>query len=217
MIVTRIFANWFFFISLFNNLNRRTIEIFTVKNYRSFRTRTQNVVYSFQWIDDVISLQNALNQFRIDIVDFRRSNVFWNFSVKFEIVISSTISSSSFLSIFRVLFSNEQFFVFRLDIFIRFEIFTIIQFKVSINSKFRRNNNSKIREFIFSSITFNYSSIINSYFDLNISRQFIVESNITNNERRSINVQIDNNQTFSFNNQTFFLFKLKKFVTSCFQ
>ena len=199
-----------FFISLFSNLNRRTIEIFTIRNYKSFRTRTQNVVYSSQWIDDVISLQNALNQFRIDIVNFRQSNVFRNFSTKFEIVTSSIISNSSFSSIFRVQFSNEQFFVFRLDIFIRFEIFTIIQFETSINSKFRRNNNSKIHEFIFSSIVFNYSSITNFDFDLNISRQFIVESNIANNECRSINFQIDNNQTF-------FSFKLKKFVASCFQ
>ena len=187
-----------FFISLFNNLNRRTIEIFLVKNYKSFKTRIQNVVYSFHWIDNVISLQNSLNQFRIDIVDFRQSNVFRKFSIKFEIVISSITNNSSFSSIFRVQFSNKQFFVFKLNIFIRFEIFTIIQFETSINSRFRRNSNSKIRDFIFSSLVFNYSLIINFDFDLNILRQFIVKSNITNNERRSINIQIDNNQTFFF-------------------
>ena len=93
--------------------------------------------------------------------------------------------------------SRVQFSVFRLDIFIRFEVFTI-QFEFSISSKFRRNDNSKIRDFIFSSLILNYSSIINFDFDSNISRQFIVESNITNSERRSINIQIDNSQTLFF-------------------
>ena len=151
-----------------------------------------------------------MNQFRIDIVNFRQSNVFRNFSIKFEIVISSFVNNSSSFSIFRVQFSNEQFFVFKFDIFIRFEIFTIIQFETFISSKFRRNNNSKIRDFIFSSIIFNYSFIINFDFDLNVFRQFIIESNITNNERRSVNIQIDNNQTFFFNNQTFFFIKIEK-------
>ena len=172
----------YFFISLFNNVNRRTIEIFIIKNYKSFKTRIQNVVYSFQWIDDFTFLQNVLNQFRINIEIFQKSNVFQNFLIKFEFIINSFINNSSFFSMFRV-----QFFVFKLDIFIRFEIFTI-QFDVSINSKFRRNSNFKIRQFIFSSIVFNYSSITNFDFDLNILRQFIVESNITNNERRSINI-----------------------------
>ena len=143
-------------------------------------------------------MQNVLNQFRIDIVDFRQSNVFRNFSIKFEIVTNSFVNNSSSFLIFRVQFSSKQFLVFKFDISIRFEIFTIIQFEISINSKFRRNNNSEIRDFIFSSLIFNYSSIINFDFDLNISRQFIVESNITNNERRSINIQIDNNQIFFF-------------------
>ena len=93
--------------------------------------------------------------------------------------------------------SRVQFSVFRLDTFIRFEVFTI-QFEVFTNSKFRRNSNSKLRDFIFSSLTFNYSSIINFDFDSNTFRQSIVESNITSNKRRLINIQIDNNQTFSF-------------------
>ena len=93
--------------------------------------------------------------------------------------------------------SRVQSFVFRLDIFIRFEVSTI-QSKTFINSRFRRNNNSKIRDSIFSSLILNYSLIINFDFDSNTFRQFIVESNITNNERRSINIQIDNNQTFYF-------------------
>ena len=143
-------------------------------------------------------MQNALNQFRIDIVDFRQSNVFRNFSAKFEIVINSSISSSSFSLVSRVQFSSEQSSVFRFDISIRFEEFTTIQFEAFTNSRFRRNSNSEIRDSIFSSLTFNYSSIINFDFDSNISRQFIVESNSTDSERRSISTQADNNQTFLF-------------------
>ena len=151
-----------------------------------------------------------MNQFRIDIVDFRQSNVFRNFSTKFEIVISSSVNNSSSFSIFRVQFSSEQFFVFKFDIFIRFEIFTIIQFEIFINSRFRRNSNSEIRDFIFSSLIFNYSLIIDFDFELNVFRQFIVESNITNDERHSINIQIDNNQTFFFNNQISFFIQIEK-------
>ena len=139
-----------------------------------------------------------MNQFRIDIVDFRQSNVFRNFSAKFEIVINSSISSSSFSLVSRVQFSSEQSSVFRFDISIRFEEFTTIQFEAFTNSRFRRNSNSEIRDSIFSSLTFNYSSIINFDFDSNISRQFIVESNSTDSERRSISTQADNNQTFLF-------------------
>ena len=183
---------------MLNNENKRTIEILIAKIYKFFRTRIHDAVYSFQWIDDVVSLQNVLNQFRIDIVDFRQSNVFRSFSIKFEIVTSSFVNNSSSFSIFRVQFSSEQSFVFKLDISIRFEIFTAIQLETFISSKFRRNNNSKIRDSIFSSIVSSYSLIINFDFDLNVFRQFIVESNITNNERRSISIQTDNNQTFFF-------------------
>ena len=179
--------------------NRRTIEILIAKIYRFSRTRAHDVVYSFQWIDDVISLQNVLNQFWIDIVDFRQSNVFRNFSTKFEVVISSAShSNSSLSSISRVQLSNEQSSVFRLDISIRFEIFTAIQSETSINSRFRRNSNSKIRDSIFSSLIFNYSLITNFDLDLNASRQSTVESNITNSERRSISIQTDNSQTSFF-------------------
>ena len=199
-----------FFISLLNNLDRRTIEILTAKNYKSFRTRTQDVVYSSQWTDDVISLQNSLNQFRIDTVDFRQSNVFRNFSTRLEIVVSSTTSNLSLSSISRVSFPSEQSLVFRLNILIRFEISTVIQLEVFTSSRFRRNSNSEIRESIFSSIVSNYSSITNSDLDLNISRQFIVESDTTSSERRSINIQTDNNQTSFFNSQTFFFTQIEE-------
>ena len=187
-----------FFNSLFSNEDRRTIEIFIAKIYKFFRTRVHDVVYSFQWIDDVVSLQNVLNQFRIDIVDFRQSNVFRSFSIKFEIVTNSSVNSSSSFSVSRVQFSSEQFLVFRFDIFIRFEVFTVIQFETFTSSRFRRNNNSEIRDFIFSSIVSSYSFITNFDFNLNVFRQLIVESNITSNERRSVSIQIDNNQTFFF-------------------
>ena len=184
---------------MLNNEDKRTIEILIARIYRFSKTRIHDVVYSSQWADDVISLQNVLNQFRIDIVDFRQSNVFRSFSAKFEVVINSVNHSNlSLSSISRVQFSSEQFFVFKLDTFIRFEVFTTIQFEISINSRFRRNSNSKIRDFIFSSLTFNYSLIINFDFDLNAFRQFIVESDIIDNERRSISTQVDNNQTFLF-------------------
>ena len=153
-----------FFISLFSNVDRRIVEIFTVKNYKSFKTRAHDVVYLFQWIDDAIFLQNVLNQFRIDIENFRKSNVFQSFLIRFERIVSSFINNSSFSSMFRV-----QFFVNKFDIFIRFDASTF-QFEIFISSRFRRNSNSEIREFIFSSIIFSYSSIINSDFDLNISR-----------------------------------------------
>ena len=180
------------FNSLLNNVDRRTIEIFTVKSFRSSRIRIHDVAHSSQWADDVISFQNALNQFRIDIKRFRQSKVFQSFLTKFELIVSSISNNSTSSSMSRV-----QSFVFKLDTFIRFETSTI-QSETSISSRFRRNSNSKIRDFIFSSLTFNYSSIINFDLDSNTSRQFIVESNITSNERRSINIQIDNNQTSSF-------------------
>ena len=187
-----------FFIFLLSNLDRRTVEILIARSYKSSRTRVQNVVYSSQWVDDVISLQNVLNQFRIDTVDFRQSDVFRSFSIRFELIASSITSSSSLSSVFRVQLSSEQSLVFRLDIFIRFGVSTTIQLEAFTSSRFRRNNNSEIRESIFSSIVSSYSSIINFDFDLNISRQSIVESNITSNELRSINIQTDNNQTFLF-------------------
>ena len=133
-----------------------------------------------------------MNQFRIDTERFRQSKVYQNFLTKFEFIISLTSNNSKFSSMFRV-----QFSVFRLDILIRFEVFTI-QSEVFTSSRFWRNSNLEIRDFIFSSLIFNYSSIINFDFDSNIFRQFIVESNITSNERRSISIQIDNSQTLSF-------------------
>ena len=140
-----------------------------------------------------------MNQFRIDIVDFRQSNVFRSFSTKLEVVVSSTNhNNSSLSSVSRVQLSSEQSSIFRLDTSIRFEVLTIIQFEISISSRFRRNSNSEIRDSIFSSLAFNYSLITNFDFDLNAFRQFIVESDITDNERRSISTQVDNNQTSFF-------------------
>ena len=194
---------------MLNNEDKRTIEILIAKIYRFSRTRAHDAIYSSQWVDDVVSLQNILNQFRIDTVDFRQSNVFRSFSAKFEIVASSSASSSSSFSVFRVQLSNEQFFVFKLDISIRFGISTAIQSETSTSSKFRRNSNSEIRDSIFSSLASSYSLITNFDFDLNASRQFIVDSDITNNERRSVSTQTDNSQTF-FNSQTSFFTQIEK-------
>ena len=180
------------FNSLLNNVDWRTIEILTVRSFKSSRIRIHDVAHSFQWIDDVISFQNALNQFRIDTECFRQSKVFQSFLIKSEFIVSSISNNSTFSSMFRL-----QSSVFRLDTLIRFKTSTI-QFEVSINSRFRRNSNSKIRDSIFSSLTFNYSLITNFDLDLNVFRQFIIESNIIDNERRSVNIQADNSQTFLF-------------------
>ena len=139
-----------------------------------------------------------MNQFRIDTVDFRQSNVFRSFSTKLEAVASSSVSNSSFSSVSRVQLSSEQSLVFRLDISIRFEVSTTIQSEASISSRFRRNSNSEIRESTFTSSAFSYSSITDSDLDLNASRQSTVESDITDSERRSISIQADNSQTSFF-------------------
>ena len=141
-------------------------------------------------------MQNVLNQFRINIVDFRQSKIFRNFSARFEVVVNSSTNNSSLSSVSRVQLSSEQSLVFRLDISIRFEVSTTIQSEISINSRFRRNSNSEIRDFIFSSLIFSYSSIINFDLDSNTSRQFIVESNITSNERRSTSTQVASQTSF---------------------
>ena len=64
------------FNSLLNNVDRRTIEIFTIRSFKSSKIRVHDVAHLSQWIDDVTSFQNALNQFRIDTERFRQSKVY---------------------------------------------------------------------------------------------------------------------------------------------
>ena len=155
------------FCSLFDDIDRRKMKILIVKIFKFFKIRINDFVYSFQWINDVVSFQNVLIQFRFDIERFRNSNVFRNFLIKFSIVINSKFSNSIFFSIFR-LFKLET------------SILSIssISFDVFSSKKFRRNNVSKIHvfNFIFSSITFNYLSIIT----LNTSIDFAFNFNFVN-------------------------------------
>ena len=166
---------------------QRTIQILIVKSFRFSRTRISDFLYSFQWINDFVSLQNVINQFRVDIEQFRRSKVFRNFLIRFQIV-NSTFSNSISSFVSRI---------FKLEIFIQSIVFN--QFDASIRSKFRRSNFSEN----FSSQTFSYFSIINFNLDneSNTFRQFIVEREIIDSEQSIENTQFDNNEIDS--NQTF--------------
>ena len=170
---------------MFNNENQRAIQILIIKNFRFFKIKINNFFYSFQWINDIVSLQNVINQFRVDIQQFKQSKIFRNFLSRFEII-NSTFNNSIFSSMSRVI---------RLKTFVQFIVFD--QFDVFVKSKFRRNSVSKIRNFNFSSRTFNYFLIINFDNESNIFRQFIIESKTIDNEY-SISVQTNNNQTFFF-------------------
>ena len=129
------------------------MEILIVKIFKSSRTRISDSVYSSQWINDVVSFQNVLIQFRFDIERFRNSKIFQNFLIRFSVVISSKFSDSTFSSISRL-----------------FKLETSISSISSISSdafsfkRFRRNSVSKIHDsnFSFLSIAFSYSSIITS-------------------------------------------------------
>ena len=172
-------------IFLLNSENQRAIQVLIVKNFRLFKIRISDFFYSFQWINDIVSLQNVINQFRVDIQQFKQSKIFRNFLFRFEII-NSTFNNSIFSSMSRVV---------KLETFVQFIVFD--QFDVSVKSRFRRSNVSEIRNFNFSSRAFSYFFIINSDSESNISRQFIIELKTIDNEH-SISAQISNNQIFFF-------------------
>ena len=149
------------------------MKILIVRIFRSSRTRISDFAYSSQWINDVVSFQNVLIQFRFDIERFRNSKIFQNFLIKFSIVISSEFSDSIFFSIFRL---------FRLETSIS-SISSISPDVLSFR-RFRRNSVSEIHDsnFSFSSITSSYSSIITS----NTSIDFVSDFNPANTRDISI-------------------------------
>ena len=149
------------------------MKILIVKIFRSFRTRVSDSVYSFQWVNDVVSFQNVLTQFRFDIERFRNSKIFQNFLIRFSAVISSKFSDSTFFSISRL---------FRLETSV--SSISSISFDAFSFRRFRRNNVSEIHDsnFSFSSIAFNYSSIITS----NTSFDFAFDFNFVNTRDISI-------------------------------
>ena len=183
------------FIFLLNSENQRAIQILIVKSFRFFKIRISDSFYSSQWINDIVSLQNAINQFRVDIQQFKQSKIFRNFLSRSEIA-NSTFNNSISSSMSRVI---------RLETLVQFIVSD--QFDVFVSSKFRRNSVSEIRSFNFSSRAFSYFFIINSDSESNIFRQFIIESKTIDSEHSVENTQFDSNQTN--NNQTFFFIQIE--------
>ena len=94
----------------------------------------------------------ALNQFRLDIEQFRRSEVYRSFLIRSRVVSSQFSDSSSFVDQIRT-FSRQIF---------------VILFDALIVTRFRRNSDSEIRAFSFSSIiTSETSKTIDFAFDFN--------------------------------------------------
>ena len=155
------------FCSLFDDTNSRIVNILIVKNFQFLRIRISDFAYSSQWINDVVSFQNVLNQFRFDIERFRNSKVFQSFLIKSQAIINSKFSDSTFFSISRQ---------FKLETSI--SSISSISFDAFFSRKFRRNNVSKVHDFNLSllSIIFNYLFIITS----NTSFDFAFDFNSIN-------------------------------------
>ena len=149
------------------------MKILIVKNFKSLKTRINDSAHSSQWINDVVSFQNVLNQFRLDIERFRNSKIFQNFLIKFQTVVNSKFSDSTSSSI-----SRQS----RLKTSV--SSVSSISFDVFSSRRFRRNSVSEIHDFrlSLSSITSNYSSIITS----NTSIDFAFDSNSVNIRDTSI-------------------------------
>ena len=141
------------FCSLLDDTDRRIVNILIVKNFRSLKIRISDSAYSSQWINDVVSFQNVLNQLRFDIERFRNSKIFQSFLIKFQAIINSKFNDSISSSISR-----------------QFRLKTSILSISSISSdaffsrRFRRNNVLEVHDFSLSlsSIASNYSFIITS-------------------------------------------------------
>ena len=161
------------FCSLFDDIDRRTMKILIIKVFKFFKIRISDFAYSSQWINDVVSFQNVLIQFRFDIERFRNSKIFQSFLIKFRTVVNSKFNDS-------ISFSISRQFKLKTSI----SSISSISFDVFFSRKFRRNSVSNIHDFnfSFSSITFNYSFIITS----NTSIDFAFDFNSVNIRNISI-------------------------------